>query len=161
MNFLEILLHTMNWIHVYLSSPFYSDNGLIKSPKYCVTFPWIFKDYFCLSGCHFFIHHCSEVAITFYSLLCSLLFLQKLDRILDFSMTKREWCLKGDQKKKHNRRNFQAQLRKLIVTCFSNKLGSFRKKCHANEQWWTQEVIRTTGSWEQKWNDDMRLYLGE
>ena len=99
MNFLEILLHTMNWIHVYLSSPFYSDNGLIKSPKYCVTFPWIFKNYFCLSGCHFFIHHCSEVAITFYSLLCSLLFLQKLDRILDFSMTKREWCLKGDQKK--------------------------------------------------------------
>ena len=108
MNFLEILLHTMNWIHVYLSSPFYSDNGLIKSPKYCVTFPWIFKNYFCLSGCHFFIHHCSEVAITFYGLLCSLLFLQKLDRILDFSMTKREWCLKGDQKKKHNRRNFQA-----------------------------------------------------
>ena len=30
--------NTMNWIHVYLSSPFYSDNGLIKLPKYCVTF---------------------------------------------------------------------------------------------------------------------------
>ena len=75
MNFLELLLHTMNWMHVYLSSPFYSDNGLIKLPKYCVTFPWIFWNYFYLSGCHFFIHHCSEVAISFRSLLNSLQFM--------------------------------------------------------------------------------------
>ena len=100
MNFLEILSNTMNWIHVYLSSPFYSDNDLIKSPKYCVTFPWIFKNYFCLSGCHFFIHHCSEVAITFYSLLCSLLFFAEIGPHFRF-FDDNEWCLKGDQKKKN------------------------------------------------------------
>ena len=102
--------NTMNWIHVYLSSPFYSDNGLIKSPKYCVTFPWIFKIYFCLSGCHFFIHHCSEVAITFYSLLCSLLFFAEIGPHFRFFDDKTWMMPQGwpKKKKKHNRRNFEA-----------------------------------------------------